>query len=113
MQNIPLLEQMFNKGKDKNTAGLPMSILWPQSTFVHCVQVININPTGCNCIYYRLAALQTAIFKNNFLTEHINRRLTIIQIVIIAYNSKQRKRKKFNKAFDQLDQFLNNLKLKI
>ena len=46
-----------------------------------------------------------AIFKNNFLTEHINRRLTIIQIVIIVYNSKQRKRKKFNKAFDQLDQF--------
>ena len=49
---------------------------------------------------------------NNFLTEHINRRLTIIQIVIIVYNSKRRKRKKLNKAFDQLDQFLNNLKLK-
>ena len=31
--------------------------------------------------------------------------LTIIQIFIIVYNLKQRKRKKFNKAFDQLDQF--------
>ena len=72
MQNIPLLEQMFNKGKDKNTAGPPMSILGPKSAFVHCAQVININPIGCNCIYYRLVALQTAIFKNNFLTEHIN-----------------------------------------
>ena len=54
-----------------------------------------------------------AIFKNNFLTEHINRRLTIIQIVIIVYNSQRRKTKKFHKAFDQLDQFLTNLKLSI
>ena len=27
MQNIPPLEQVFNKGKDKNTAGLRLSIL--------------------------------------------------------------------------------------
>ena len=113
MQNIPLIEQMFYKSKDKNIASLPSPILRPQSTLVHCVQVININPIGCNCIYQRLAALQTAIFRNNFLTEHINRRLTIIQIVIIVYNSKRRKRKKLNKAFDQLNQFLNNLKVKI
>ena len=39
--------------------------------------------------------------------------MTIIQIVIIVYNSKRRKIKKLNKAFDQPDQFLTNLKLKI
>ena len=27
MQNIILLEQVFNKGKNKNTAGLPKSVL--------------------------------------------------------------------------------------
>ena len=43
----------------------------------------------------------------------MNRRLTIIQIVIFLYKSKRRKTKKFNKAFDELDQFLTNLKLKI
>ena len=40
MQNIPLLEQVFNKDKDKNTAGLPKWILQPQSIYF---QVININ----------------------------------------------------------------------
>ena len=35
MQNIPLFEQVFNKGKDKKIAGLPYSILWQQSTLVH------------------------------------------------------------------------------
>ena len=48
-----------------------------------------------------------------FLTEHINKRLTIIQIFIIVYNPKLRKIKKFDRAFDQFDQFLTNLKLKI
>ena len=43
MQNIPRLEQVFNKGKEKNIAGLPYLILWPQLTLVHCNQVININ----------------------------------------------------------------------
>ena len=48
-----------------------------------------------------------------FLTEQNNKRLTIIQIVIIVYNSKWRKIKKFDRAFDQLGQFLTSLKLKI
>ena len=45
-----------------------------------------------------------------FLTEHINKILTIIQIAVIVYNSKRRKTKKFDRAFDQL---LTNLKRKI
>ena len=69
--------------------------MWPESTLVHCIELININP------YW----LQLHLF--------MNRRLTIIQIVIIVYNSKRRKTKKFNKAFDELDQFVTNLKLKI
>ena len=97
MQNIPLLEQVFNKGKDKNIAGLPQSILWSQSTLVYCIQLININPLLpaiafiSNWMFYRQPFLRTTF----------------------QYNSKWRKIKKFNKAFDQLDQFLTNLKLKI
>ena len=37
MQNIPSLEQVFNKGKDKNIADPPESILRPQSTLAHCI----------------------------------------------------------------------------
>ena len=46
MQNIPPGEQVCNKGKDKNTAGLPKSILQPQSTLLYCIifPIININP---------------------------------------------------------------------
>ena len=34
-QNIPMLEQVFNKGKNKNIAGLPQQILRPQLTLVY------------------------------------------------------------------------------
>ena len=37
MQNIPPLEQVFNEGKDKDIAGLPLSILRTQSPLVHCI----------------------------------------------------------------------------
>ena len=37
----------------------------------------------------------------------------MIIIVIIAYYLKRRKTKKFNRAFDQIDQFLTYLKLKV
>ena len=37
MQSIPQLEQVFNKGKGNTIAGLPLSILRPQSTLVHCI----------------------------------------------------------------------------
>ena len=40
-----------------------------------------------------------------FLTKHIHKKLTIIQITVTVYNSKQRKTKKFNRAFDEFDQF--------
>ena len=40
-----------------------------------------------------------------FFTENINKKVTIIQIVIviIVYNSKRRKPKKFNRAFEQFE----------
>ena len=44
--------------------------------------------------------------RGTFLTENINKKVTIIQIIaifIIVYNSKQRKPKKFNRAFDQFE----------
>ena len=37
----------------------------------------------------------------------------IVITALIVYNSKRRKTKKFNKALNRFDQFLNNLKLKI
>ena len=37
MQNIPLFKQIFNKGKDKNIAGVPYLILRQWSTLVHYV----------------------------------------------------------------------------
>ena len=36
-QNIPPIGQVFNKEKDKNSPGLPSSILQPQSNLRHCI----------------------------------------------------------------------------
>ena len=46
-----------------------------------------------------------AFSRGPFLTENINKKVTIIQIVIaiIVYNSKRRKPKKFNRAFEQFE----------
>ena len=87
MQNIPRLEQVFNKGKEKNIAGIPYLVLWPQLTLVHCNEVINNNS-----YWLQLHLIATGSFTDNhfhehlFLTEHINKRQTLIQIVIIVYN---------------------------
>ena len=45
-ENIPPLEQVFNKGKHKNIAGLPQPVSPPQLILVHCIYLaaININP---------------------------------------------------------------------
>ena len=60
MQNIPLLEQVFNKGKDETISGLPYSTLLPQSTLVHCIEVININP-----YWLQLHLLETVSFTDS------------------------------------------------
>ena len=87
MQNIPGLEQVFNKDKEKNIAGLPYLILWPQLTLVHCNQVININSYWLQLYLLATGSFTESHFQDHlFLTEHINKRLIIIQIVIIVYN---------------------------
>ena len=37
MHNIPQFKEAFNKGKFKNTAGVPLSVLQQQSTLVHYI----------------------------------------------------------------------------
>ena len=87
MQNIPRLEQIFNKGKVKNIAGLPYLILRPQLTLVHCNQVIKINSNWLQLHLLATGSFTDSHFQEHlFLTEHINKRLIIIQIVIIVYN---------------------------
>ena len=69
IQNIPLLEQVFNKGKDKTIAGLPQSTLRPQSTLAHFIQVIKINP-----YWLQLHLLATGSFTDrNFQEQLFNR----------------------------------------
>ena len=119
MQNFPpFFKQVFNKDKDKNIAGLPYSILQPQSILVHGIRfpsnkVISVVPviqvilaaTAFICCWqlYRQPFSRTP-----FLTELISK-----TDFLGVQNSKQRKTKKFHNAFDQFDQFLTSLKLKI
>ena len=88
--------------------------MWLQSTLVHWIpsnKGWSILAAIAFISYWQLC--RQLFSRTPFLKEHINKRLTIIQIVKIVYNSKQRKTKKFNRAFDQYQDCFFDLKLKI
>ena len=68
IQNIPPLEQVFNKGKHKNIAGLPQPVSPPQLILVHCIYLaaININP-----YQLQLHLLAAGSFTESHFQEHI------------------------------------------
>ena len=71
---MPLLEQLFNKGKDKNIAGLPQLILRPQPRLVIVLyfQAININP-----YQLQLHLLAAGSFTDNHFQEHLFKKNTL------------------------------------